>query len=342
MVMKKAILGMAFVCCVFLPAAAAKGKDCSGLYAAKDFEKAFSVCAKAAQGGDSQAQYTMGLMHNRGEGVAQNSDEALKWFHISAAQDNPDALSVLSFMAHSAGNAAGALEYSKKAAENGHLDSQVSLGVMYCKGMGGVAKDYQQAAKWLGMAINQGSPKAQAIYDSMRFKGEGVKKFSKQEAAGWLKKSYEYGPAEAQGVIASMYYEGDGVEKNLPQAVRWYKRAAESGFAAMQLQLGFMYYTGEGVKKDLKQAFKWTYKAAEGGKTQAQFNLGQMYYAGDGVAKSKVRAYTWFLVSSKLGHAESDSALKQLRGELSARERETATKEANRLYKKIAANIMNS
>ena len=53
---------------------------------------------KAAEQGQAEAQYTLGFMYAKGEGVPQDYAEAMKWF--------------------------------RKAAEQGHAEAQHNLGVM--------------------------------------------------------------------------------------------------------------------------------------------------------------------------------------------------------------------
>ena len=78
---------------------------------------------KAAREGHAAAQFNLGTMYARGEGVKQNYDEAAKWW--------------------------------RKAANQGHGQAQFNLGFMYFKGYGGV-QNKEEAAKWFIMAAKQG------------------------------------------------------------------------------------------------------------------------------------------------------------------------------------------
>jgi TPR repeat protein len=76
------------------------------------FEKTF----KAAEQGDAEAQYNVGLMYHTGEGIPQNYTEAVKWY--------------------------------RKAAEQGHAKAQNNLGVMYLRGTG-VPANAANAYMWI-------------------------------------------------------------------------------------------------------------------------------------------------------------------------------------------------
>ena len=95
----------------------------------------------AAEKGDAQAQFNLGVMYYQGKGVKQNFKEALKWF--------------------------------QKAAEQGLAEAQSNLGVMYAKGQG-MARDYKEAVKWYRKAADQGLAAAQASLGMMYFQGRGV------------------------------------------------------------------------------------------------------------------------------------------------------------------------
>ncbi|MFM9746067.1 tetratricopeptide repeat protein, partial [Streptomyces brasiliscabiei] len=50
---------------------------------------------KAAEQGNRDAQYQLGLRYEQGKGVNKRSDIAQRWFEKAAAQQQPDALLVL-------------------------------------------------------------------------------------------------------------------------------------------------------------------------------------------------------------------------------------------------------
>ena len=46
---------------------------------------------KAAEQGDADAQYNLGISYDRGEGVPQDYVEAVKWYRKAAEQGDADA-----------------------------------------------------------------------------------------------------------------------------------------------------------------------------------------------------------------------------------------------------------
>ncbi len=61
------------------------------------YEEYYEVRAAAEQG-NAAAQYALGRMYHNGEGVPQDSAEALRWFTLSAGQGQAEAQCALELM----------------------------------------------------------------------------------------------------------------------------------------------------------------------------------------------------------------------------------------------------
>ena len=103
--------------------------------------KAVEIFKDLAAGGDLRAQFKLGLMYIKGQGVPQNYTEGAQWF--------------------------------RKVAEQGDAAAQFNLGTMYYLG-NGVPQDYSEAAKWYRKAVEQGNGKAQINLGAMYSQGIGV------------------------------------------------------------------------------------------------------------------------------------------------------------------------
>ena len=94
----------------------------------KDFERVVQW-RKAANQGEAEAQYKLGIAYSIGEGVPRPSYvEAVRWWRKAALQKHPDAQYKLSkAYSHGKGiaqNDAEAKRWLRKAAENGHPDAK--------------------------------------------------------------------------------------------------------------------------------------------------------------------------------------------------------------------------
>lgn len=183
---------------------------------------------QAGDQGHADAQYKLGTMCHRGEGVPQDDAEAVRWY--------------------------------RRAAKQGLVDAQVNLGFMYAMGLG-VLQDYVEAMRWYRRAAEQGSAIAQNNIGFMYAEGQGVSQ-DYTEAVRWLRRAAEQGVDEAQHDLGLRYAEGQGVLQDDAEAVRWWRRAAEQGHAKAQCDLGIGYAEGRGVPQSYVQAHKWLNLAA--------------------------------------------------------------------------------
>ena len=106
---------------------------------------------QAAEQGDAEAQYLLGAAYADGEGFAQDSTEAVKWW--------------------------------RRAAEQGDVSAQINLAIAYSNGEG-ITSDEVQATKWFAEAAKQGDAFAQYFFGIAYADGEGVNQNS-AEAAKW-------------------------------------------------------------------------------------------------------------------------------------------------------------
>lgn len=101
-------------------------------YVHGDYGAAVKELRDLAEHGEARAQYDLGLLYDKGQGVAQDNQQALHWY--------------------------------RKAAEQGEPRAQYNLGLLYANGQG-VPQDYVEAYVWIGLASAQGeahAPEARA------------------------------------------------------------------------------------------------------------------------------------------------------------------------------------
>jgi len=105
-----------------------------GLAAAKsgDFATALQEWEPLAEQGDFRAQYNLGVMYDKGDGVSQDFKTAVKWYTL--------------------------------AAEQGDADAQNNLGVMYAVGEG-VMQNFVYAHMWGNIAASNGHETGDELRD---------------------------------------------------------------------------------------------------------------------------------------------------------------------------------
>ncbi len=199
-----------------------------------------------------------------------------------------------------------AIKWYRKAAEQGNAVAQNNMGYYYYE-----RQNYTEAARWYRKAAEQGQIAAQSSLAELYYNGRGVAK-DYAEAVKWSRKAAEQGAPGAQYQLGNCYYFGYGVTQSYVEAVKWYRKAAEIGLADAQSDLGYCYRMGQGVVRDDAEGVKWYRKAAEHGCVQAQINLADCYRAGIGVTKSIPEAVKWYRKAASRGSDEAKSKLAEL------------------------------
>jgi len=153
-------------------------------------------------------------------------------------------------------------------AEKGDSEAQFTLGVLYNRGDGGLAKDMIEAVHWYRKAAEQGHVIAQYNMGILCATGNGLARDT-GAAIDWWRMAALQGHAEAQFNLGLYYAEGTGVNPNPSEAVKWWDLAAKQGLAAAQFNLGLMYMKGEGIDENPDEAVKLWRLSANQGFTQA-------------------------------------------------------------------------
>jgi len=164
---------------------------------------------KAAEQGETSAQYMLGIFYCTGNGVPKDIDKGVKLI--------------------------------RKAAEQGDENAQLSLGGMYFSGeVVGVPKDLLKAAEWVRKAAAQGFAEAKKALpeveaalkkEKVREEREAAEKRAQEEkeAAEKLRAAAEQGNADAQFNLGNSYFTGQGVTRDYAKAAEWFGKAAEQG-----------------------------------------------------------------------------------------------------------------
>ena len=245
---------------------------------AKDYDKAFKLCKKAAVAGNPRAQYNLAYYFEKGRGCKVDTKKALEWYEKAVVSGYGPAAFTLGYY-YQEGNgitvkdAASAYNYYKIGADLGDRNAMSALADCYCNG-NGTSKDINKALD-LYLKLSEDDPDGYNaymvgfFYDYRRYLDHS-KKYTKEEkmadaleAAKWYRKAAEKNNPEATLSVGVCYDLGKGVEKNLQEAVKWYRKAADLGNGAAMWNLGRCYEKGEGVEKSIDQAVYWYKKGAD-------------------------------------------------------------------------------
>jgi uncharacterized protein len=232
------------------------------------------LAREAADAGNGEAQYLMGVFCLNGQGTLQDSVEAAKWFELAAAQ--------------------------------GVTAAHERLGVLYATGVG-KPEDPQLAAEAFERAVQQGDLDALTHRAIMRQTGTGMEQDT-VTAAAELAVAVAGGNAEAALQLGIAYSAGVGVTQDWKQAADHYRLAHERGAPEGAFNLGHLYEQGLGVEADTKRAVEWFEVAAAQGLVLAMWALYQRSEppADGGLS---VRQRYWLMLAAGEGDPEAQALL---------------------------------
>lgn len=135
-------------------------------YQRGDYATALATWKPAAESGDADAQFLVGVIFDEGQGVPPSRTEAAKWYRRAAEQGHAPAqtnLGVLCYRGEGVPQSfTEAARWYERAAIQGFAAARNNLGVMYLFGQA-VPRDKEVARALLEVAAAQGDPKAKSI-----------------------------------------------------------------------------------------------------------------------------------------------------------------------------------
>lgn len=210
----------------------------------KRHTEALSGLNKMAEFGDAQAEYSLGLMNEKGQGMPVNQHKALKYFSAAAEKDFPAAVAKLA-EAYYTGNMVErdigkSITLYRKAAELGVASAQNKYASLLFQGID-IDKNQQEAKKWFIKAMEQGNEQATrnllAIY----------------------KMESRWGSLKSRHALAQFYLNGTGVVKNPGKAIELLEKAGQQGYDPSRKILVRIFSEGlYGQIKNPDLALKWS------------------------------------------------------------------------------------
>ncbi len=231
-----------------------------------------------ADKGDKDAQFAVALFSQNQQGGIQ---QALDYYKKASDQGQLQATNNLGFIiaAGAQGDVAKQKEgvtLIKKAADAGNNPARRNMAQFYLGGHGGVTKDVAAAKKLLETAVAEKDN--QAAYDLSQFYlGSG--ETDAEKAYEWLVKSADAGNASGLDTLGSLLFNGGSigakkVEANPAAALKKFQELAAQKNPVGLRKIAGVYEAGlAGEKKDFKKALENYSAAAQGNDALALFRL---------------------------------------------------------------------
>lgn len=243
-----------------------------------------------------------------------------------------------------------AIELYERAAQQGHSQSMLRLGILYHNGevLGGTIKaDNELAWLWFTFATAHGQP--QATTDAERIAKDlhpSILRDLKMHAAETLVEGNEVparadkgielyrslaeeGSAKAAEILGTLYMEGKLMPRQPGLASAWYEKAAAAGSFRAMYELAKIAESES--PPNFANALELYRKAARKGDARSMYRLGEMYTGGLGVTRDLVLAHAWFTAAGYFKLDEGTAAARKLEPELSRAQIEKAQLETHKL-----------
>lgn len=168
-----------------------------------------------AEAGDVEAMFMLGVMHDLGEGVAEDDAMAMQLFRRCAAL--------------------------------GSADCERSVGIMYQNGQS-VRTDLAEALRWFLKAAEHGN--GEAAFDVANFHRDGVTvPPDEAKALAWYRKAADMGSSAGLVALGDIHLDGrHGIRADPAEARRLYAKAVEVDDRRGLVELGDMWMMGRAVR----------------------------------------------------------------------------------------------
>lgn len=257
------------------------------------------------------AQYNLGLLLLDAE-TATLRKEGIDWLIKAAESDHAAAMYQLG-LAHQSGigvpeDTALAAQWYDKAAATGHASARYNRALMLldeADGEPGAAAD--RAAALLAEAMLQDHTGAVRVLAGLYADGELIDQ--DQARARQL-----YEPLAAAGDVAAayqlarLYDKADDGAMDPDRARTFYQRAAEAGHLPAQVDLALLLETSD----DAARAVDWLRRAAAQDYAAAQYHLGRYHEQGIAVDRNMDEATQWYILAARSGDAQAKAAVQRL------------------------------
>lgn len=332
----------------------------------QNFATAAQWFGRAAEAGDAEAQNRLGRYYHSGLGYEHDPDRARHWLEAAAAQGDPDHIFDLAAVLEPSDPEQAAALYAQ-AADAGHMDAAVSLGVLFQNG-NGVTQDTARALQLYEAPAAVGHPRAQNNLGLLYVRGTGAPQ-DYDRAAKLFAAAADQGLGTAMTNLGVMYENGFGVPQSDEEAARLYRMAGElerteadaaqafvydarlqpldpgmlSGVARMartgdpvaQFQLGWALVSAEAPQPPhWAQAARLFQAAADRGHAPSMTNLGLLYVRGLGVPQDYVLGQMWLVLAATAGLPDATLSSSALRRKMTPEQINEAQSRATQAWQK--------
>ncbi len=253
------------------------------------FDAEYATLMPRAEAGDQAAQLRLSELMS-GNCSCFNIAQSNSWLEMAASSGNMQAQIRLADSLYQGGQKspaeiALALSWYLKAAEQGDIGNETTIGRIYSSGNGKTPDD-ATAVKWFQKAADRGDDEALGYLVYSYSTGKGVPKDESKAFALTTTMAEKLPSCDSifrscpQLLLAQMYYFGTGTTVDKQQAAQWFIKAAEAKDVVAQLAAGSLFEKGDGVKASSKSAAYWRKAAINQLNSKSDYDLASQLRLG--------------------------------------------------------------
>lgn len=284
----------------------------TGVYTPEDDLESIFIEKLGVEMNSALAEFKQGYRYLFGEGVNENSEEAIDLLTKSANKGFLPATAYLSLAySHGIGTArskslAGQWKAKSARAKVGALEPDW----MYFDGVQSTAEEVTQF-RTNRLLASAGNASAIADLATAYYFGRGTK-VDRLKSYYWCSRAAEKNDGYCQYLLGYMLLHDDCVVHDEKRAITYLKKAAALGISAAGFLAAETILDGSPDSRRTNTARKLLIEAAEQGNANAQFSLGYRYTNGKGLPRSDEMAIIWYkkAVSQGVSAASFNLAIK--------------------------------
>lgn len=277
------------------------------LYAEGEKARAFPLLQQAAEKGVTEAYVPLADCYEQGVGVVADLEQARQWYETAIQSGVRGATAAMAELCFKDGDYDEALTHYEAACDSLSAE-QLYHAAIAARRLAELADAqpasvyYQQAIRYLSLAVQKGSTSAASELGNMYYHGLGLKAPSRRVAADYFSMAAEQGDATACCCAAWCLLEL-ATPADDARAVQYLQQAAEQGNAEACYNLALCILSARGLPRDEHLAVSWLQHAADKQHPAALRKLGFIYR--DSSPAQLPVAIEYFERSARLGDAEA-------------------------------------
>ncbi|MEP4888992.1 MAG: SEL1-like repeat protein [Aliiglaciecola sp.] len=233
---------------------------------------------QAAQLGDKDALFELGVIYRAGELVEKNIKQSIAYY--------------------------------VQAVNKGSFRAAANLGYIYEHGEG-VPVDLERAVNFYQFSARGGNPTGQNNYATALRYGNGVEK-DLESAISWYQKAASQGNGFAAENLADIYYLGEHGESDYKLACDYYEKAVEFDLQSALYDVGYCYFYGEGREQNIDVGLKYLEQSAATNNQSALVELGYIYASGELVEVNPQKSESYYIIAYGMQNSAAAFGLGQL------------------------------